>query len=586
MPPLLRQANWLATGVWPSVIAALIAACTLSPLLSLVIAAIAPATQHAGQWMHLIEFVIPEAARNTLYLLAGVATLTILIGTGAAWLVTAFDFPGRKIMAWALLLPLAMPTYVVAYSYLDLLHPIGPTQTLLRTILGYSSAREFRLPDIRSLWGAILILGSVLYPYVYLSARHMFLTQPANLLEAARGLGHGPVSIFFRVALPMARPAIVVGTTLALLETLNDVGASEFLGLQTLTVAIYNTWITRSNLGGAAQISIVMLTLVLSLIVLERYARRRQRFINTDQSHPMRAVSLSPGRGRLAGLFCLLPILAGFIVPIVHLAWQTIQRLEQSGAISEPLRQAALNTMLIACAVTLTTVISGLILAWAARSWSARRGTSLGQHCMRVATIGYVLPGTVLAIGLLAPFAWLDDAYSRGIQWITGTPSTHILLLGSTFGLVVACTLRMLTLASGSIESGFARIPIAFDQIARSLGQSPLGVLLRVDLPLLRPALLSATLLVFVETVKELPITLLLRPLGMETLATWLYGEAARGTYEEGAIAALIIVLLSLVPVVLLTRIQQSSTSFKSASKKHDARLISLALVQRTETHA
>jgi iron(III) transport system permease protein len=381
----------------------------------------------------------------------------------------------------------------------------------------------------------------------------MFLTQPANLIEAARGLGHGPYSLFFRVALPMARPAIVVGTTLALLETLNDVGASEFLGLQTLTVAIYTTWLTRSDLAGAAQIALVMLSLVLGLIAIERHVRRRQRFINTDQSRPMQARSLRRFQGAAACLFCLLPVLAGFIIPVTHLAWQAFIRLSQTGTVSAALKQAALNSAFVSIAVTIFTVLSGLALAWAARNWTTGRETTLGQISARTASIGYALPGTVLAIGLLMPFALLDGVINQIRQWLAlGLP--QLWLLGTSTGLIVGCTLRLLAVASGSLEAGFARIPIALDQLARSLGQSPLGVLLRVDLALLRPALYAAALLVFVETMKELPITLLLRPLNIETLATWLYGEAARGTYEEGAIAALIIVSVSILPVILLTR--------------------------------
>lgn len=554
MPLTLARNRWLATGLWPTVLACLIAACVLAPIVSLIVSALG---SNNTQWAHLSRYVIPDAALTTLLLLLGVGVVVAMLGTGAAWLVTAFKFPGRKVLVWALLLPLAVPTYVVAYSYLDLLHPIGPLQSIVRTALGYTSPREFRLPDIRSMFGAILVLGSVLYPYVYLSARHMFLTQPANLIEAARGLGHGPFSLFFRVALPMARPAIVVGTTLALLETLNDVGASEFLGLQTLTVTIYTTWLTRSDLAGAAHIALIMLMLVISLIAIERHARRQQRFINTDQSRPIEPRPLRQGQGVLACLFCLLPVLAGFVVPVVHLSWQAFMRLSQTGAISNILKQATVNTIFIALAVTACTVLSGLVLAWAARTWSTRRGATLGQRLARTATVGYALPGTVLAIGLLVPFALADSGINQVRQWLSfGSPG--LWLLGTVTGLVLACTLRLLAVASGSIEAGFARIPIAFDQLARSLGQSPFGVLLRVDLPLLRPALYTSALIVFVEAMKELPITLLLRPLNIETLATWLYGEAARGTYEEGAIAALLIILVSVLPVILLTRTQSA----------------------------
>jgi iron(III) transport system permease protein len=263
--------------VWPDgwqVAAVCIAATVLLPLLALAWTA---AQGSDGLWSHIAANVLPHATRNTVLLLLGVGVLTVALGTGSAWLVTAYDFPGRRVMAWALLLPLAVPTYIVAYAYLDLLHPLGPVQSAVRALLGYDSPRDFRLPDIRGLAGCIVLLGFVLYPYVYMTTRAMFMTQAASLLEAGRTLGAGRLELFRRVALPLARPAIAVGAALALLETLGDIGASEFLGVQTLTVSVYTTWITRSDLAGAAQIALTMLVFVLALIALERFGRRRQR---------------------------------------------------------------------------------------------------------------------------------------------------------------------------------------------------------------------------------------------------------------------------------------------------------------------
>lgn len=275
-----------------------------------------------GLWAHLFSTILPVALRDTLVLLAGVGVLVAVLGTGTAWLVTAYDFPGRRTLEWALLLPLAVPTYIVAYTYLDILHPIGIVQDTLRGILGYSSPREFRLPDIRSMTGCILLLAFVLYPYVYIATRAMFLTQPASLIEAARTLGVSRRVVFWRVALPLARPAVAVGISLALMETLNDIGAAEFLGVRTLTVSIYTTWITRSDLPGASQIALSLLVVVVAVVALEQYARRRQRFAAGAQrggkSFERQRVSAPVGLTLLA--VGLIPVLIGFVGPALYLA--------------------------------------------------------------------------------------------------------------------------------------------------------------------------------------------------------------------------------------------------------------------------
>ncbi len=458
-------------------------------------------------------------------------------------------------LSWALLLPLAVPTYIVAFAYLDILHPIGPIQTWLRELLGYSSPREFRLPDLRSLPGAIFLLGFVLYPYVYLSTRVMFATQAASLLEAARVLGESSVSAFFRVVLPLARPAIAVGVSLALLETLNDIGASEFLGVQTLTVSIYSTWITRSDLAGAAQIALAMLVIVAFLILMERHGRRRQRYAGTSRAQPIRPYRLRGGAAALACLLGWLPVIIGFVTPALYLLNETIKYMHQVGSVSDQLIASAYNTVTIALVATAATILCGLVLAWTARSVRQTNGMNLARLSARIATSGYAIPGTVLALGLMTPIVLVDHLAGRIVQAL-GQASPGLLLMGTTTALVVAYVIRFLAIAIGGIESGLARIPPSMEQAARLLGEKPAGVLRRVHLPLLRPALAAAALLVFVDTMKELPATLMLRPVNFETLATWLYAEAARGTYEEGAVAALAIVLVGLLPVILLARSQ------------------------------
>ncbi|HDR8910251.1 TPA: iron ABC transporter permease [Burkholderia multivorans] len=539
-PPLRLRAR----GVW-TFAALAIAAAVAAPLAALVAAAFDADLAH---WRHLAAFVLPQALANTLLLLAGVGAIVSIVGTGCAWLVTAYDFPGRRTLTWALLLPLAVPTYIVAFAYLDLLHPIGPVQSAVRWLLGFDSPRQFRLPDLRSLPGAVFVLGFVLYPYVYLSTRAMFVTQSASLLEAARTLGAGRVATFWRVVMPLARPAIAVGVSLALLETLNDIGASEFLGVQTLTVSVYTTWITRSDLAGAAQIALAMLAFVVAMIALERYGRRRQRYAHGRRMRPLAPRRLTGAAGCAAAVLGWLPVLLGFGAPAAYLAVETAKRLHQVGGVSAQLLDGLANTLTIAAAATVATLACGLIVAWAARAQRDSMRAGVARVGARIASLGYAVPGTVLAIGLLTPLGAVD----RLAGTLLGRDG--LWLIGSAAALVIAYTVRFLAIAAGNVEAGLARIPPSLEQAARSLGETAAGALRRVHLPLLRPALTTSALLVFVDAMKELPATLLLRPLNFDTLATWLYAEAARGTYEEGAVAALAIVLAGLVPVILLAR--------------------------------
>lgn len=528
-------------------ISLVVALLVLLPVLSL----LNHALQGSGElWGHLRSYVLPQALKDTLILLLGTGVMVIALGTGCAWLVTAYHFPGRRLLSWALMLPLAVPTYIVAFAYVDLLHPVGPVQGLLRDLLGYSSPREFRLPDIRSMGGCILLLSLVLYPYVYLPVRAMFMMQAAGLLDASRTLGASSRRTFFRIALPMARPAIAVGASLALMEALNDIGASEFLGVRTLTVSIYSTWVNRSSLPGAAQIALFMLVIVVSLIVLERWARRHQRYHSgARQAGIMTTRPLRGWRGLLMVSLACLPVLLGFVMPAGYLLVEAIKRLGFAGV--DPVIITELrNTLLISAIATLVATSLAFILIYSLRL--ARESTLL-RSLVRIASLGYAIPGTVLAIGLLGPIAWFDRSLDTlGIN-LFGI-STGLLISGSGAALVYAYAARFLAIGNGSIESGFNRIPLSLDDAARSLGVAPASRARRIHFPLSRPALAAGMLLIFVDCMKELPATLLLRPLNFETLATHLYGEAARGTYESGALAALLIVLAGLVPIVLLSR--------------------------------
>jgi iron(III) transport system permease protein len=533
-------------------IAALIAATiAVSPIVALMVIA----SEGSGDlWPQLAAYVLPSAAANTAILLAGVGLLTGIVGVGTAWLVATADFPARRFFDWALLLPLAIPTYILAYAYLDILHPLGPIHSALRTLFGIADPRVLRLPEVRSMGGVIFLLGFVLYPYVYLATRASFLMQSANALEAARMLGAKQGEVFFRIALPLARPAIVVGVTLALLEALNDIGATEFLGVRTLTIAIYSTWLNRSSLPGAAQISLFMLALVVLLFLLERWARKGQKFVSRDRrAQPPSRTRLTGLRALAAFLACALPLAIGFAAPFAYLADQAIRRTLSSGVSSMLLRETA-NTLFFAGLATLVTVSIGLVIAYALRT--DRSG--LVAPASRIASIGYAIPGTVLAVGLLWPLAAFDNAVDAAARQWLGIP-TGLLISGSGAALVLAYTIRFLAMSINGLEAGYTKISTSVDHASRSLGESGFGTLRKVHLPMLRPALGAAAILVFVDCMKELPATLMLRPFGVETLATHIYAEAVRGTYEDGAVAAILIVLAGLFPVLMLARVSRNA---------------------------
>lgn len=531
--------RWLAASV-------VVAALALAPVAGLA----GLALRGSGDlWPHLIANVLPRATVDTLVLLAGVGLVVSIVGVGAAWIVSAYRFPGRAVFDWALLLPLAMPSYIAAFAYLDLLHPIGPVQTPLRALFGITSPRDLWFPEIRSMGGCIFLLGSVLYPYVYLTTRAMFLMQSATVLEVARTLGAGGWRTFFAVALPLARPAIAVGASLALMEALNDIGAAEFLGVRTMTVAIYTTWVNRSSVEGAAQIALVMLALVLALVVLERWARRRQSVAGEARAGRRAAPRRLGALGQtLCVLACATPIVTGFAAPAAYLVREAARRIAEFGLPPQIWREIA-NTIAFASVATVIAVTLGFVLAYAVRI--GRGGPARGA--LRVASVGYAMPGTVLAVGLLTPLAGFDNMVDGAMRQAFGL-STGLLLSGTGTALIYAYVIRFLAIPAGAVEAGLAKIPTSLDHAARNLGEPPTGIVRRIHLPLAAPALGAGALLVFVDCMKELPATLLLRPLNFETLATHVYAEASRGTYESGAVAALAIVLVGLAPVVLIAR--------------------------------
>ncbi len=508
-------------------------------------------------WPHLVAYVLPDALRETLVLLAGTGALAAGVGVGAAWLVTGYRFPGRRVLEWALLLPLAMPTYIVAYAYVDVMHPLGPVQTALRGMLGIADVRGLVLPDIRSMPGAIVVLGFVLYPYVYLNTRAALTMQAADAIDAARGLGASGAVLLRRVTLPMAGPAIGVGVGLVLMEVLADIGASEFLGVRTMTVAVYVTWVTRGSVEGAAQIALAMLALTFAVLAAERgFARRRDQGGGAGE-HPPSRQSLRPAMAWLATIGCALPVLAGFAVPALHLLVNSWIRVSDFG-MPPGLPGLVWNSLRLAVLATVATIGAGFLVAFCQRHVGGRRATAL----LRVSALGYALPGTVLAVGLLGPMAWFDAAVDAAFRFAGQLPPAQ-LLSGSVAALLLAYALRFLAVPAGALESAYGRVPATVDEAARGLGARDAALAWRIHLPLLAPAIGAASLLVLIECMKELPATLLLRPLNVETLATHVYAEASRGTYEDGAVAALAIVVVGLLPVALLVQAMRARTALR-----------------------
>ncbi|MCB8819808.1 ABC transporter permease [Microvirga rosea] len=532
--------------LWSVVVVVAVAALVLAPLVSLIRIA---SQGEATLWAQVTVDILPAALLDTGMLLAGVAALAGTVGIGTAWLVTAHRFPGRRLVAAMLPLPLAVPTYITAYIYVEIFDAAGPVQMGLRSLMGWTSRGDYWFPEIRSVYGCIFVMSAVLYPYVYLAARVMFLTQSASMIEVARTLGASRLRLFRAIAIPLARPALAVGLSLVLLEALNDIGASEYLGVRTLTVSIFTTWLNRGSLAGAAQIACVMLAIVIVLIATERYGRRDRRYtLSTRRPRVTQPVGLSGGAAWLATLSCALPVLMGFVLPIGFLVREVLRRgfAEQ---VDDAFLGHLLTTIGLSGVATLATLAFGIILVTASRL--AR--LHLTKVALAIAGIGYAVPGTVLALGLLTPLVSIDTGLGTLWRLLTGE-RIGLILMGSAGGIVVAYLIRFLPIATGSLSAGLDRVSPGLEDAGRILGARPRELVLRIQIPLLRPALASAALLVFVDCIKELSATLLLRPLNTETLATLVYGHASRGAFEDGSLAALVIVLVGLLPVIQLVR--------------------------------
>ena len=497
-------------------------------------------------WSHLYQTVLRGYVLNTLGLMFGVGFGTLLIGVGTAWLVVMCRFPGRRIFEWALLLPLAVPTYVIAYAYTDFLQFAGPLQSWLREVFEWGRD-DYWFPNVRSLGGAIVLMSLVLYPYVYLLTRAAFMEQSVCALEVGRTLGRGPWRLFSSVAVPLARPAIVGGVALALMEALNDFGAVQFFGVDTFTTGIFRTWFGLGEPAAAAQLAACLLVFVLVLLVLERFSRRSARFHHTTGRYrELPQYRLRPVGASLAFLACALPILAGFLVPGGLL-------LEMHFRVGDPLMgtrfwEFAWNSLRLALVAAVAAVGLAVVIGYGVRL----RPRPLTRAAARIASVGYAIPGSVIAVGILIPLGWLDqqiNIFSRDHFGVM----PGLILTGTMVVLVYAYVVRFLAVSFNTVEASLTKVTPNMDAASRTLGKSPGKTLALVHLPVMRSSLLAAGILVFVDVMKELPATIILRPFDFDTLAVRAFDLASDERLAQAATSSLGIVAVGILPVILLS---------------------------------
>lgn len=534
------------------IVSAAIAALIFFPLLSIIFLA---SNGSLEVWAHLSATVLNDYIQQSIILMLSVGTVTLFIGVGSAWLVTQYQFPLVKLLHWTLLLPLAMPAYITAYTYTGLFDFYGPVQGLLRNTFNWSYG-DYWFPGIRSMGGAIFVMSFVLYPYIYLLARAAFIEQSHYLKQTAQLMGYSERQAFFKVTLPIARPPIIAGLSLVLMETLADYGTVHYFGVTTFTTGIFRTWFGLGEAGSAAQLSLVLLLFVLLLLVLEKHSRKQAKFYTSSNKNKPDIKRLTGYKAAIATLLCCLPIVLGFLLPTIQLSVWAIKTAPVM--IDTSFWQLLFNTVLLASITAIAAASLALIITYSKRL-SPSPTTYLSTH---ISTLGYAIPGTVIAVGTLVPLAWIDnhiDAWFRLHMNI----STGLILSGTLFALVIAYLVRFLAVSVQTVDAGLYKIKPSMDQAAQSLGYKPNKILKLIHFPILRTSLLTALLIVFVDVMKELPATLIMRPFNFNTLAVRAYELASDERLADASTAALAIVLAGLIPIVLLTRAINNSTISK-----------------------
>lgn len=517
-----------------------------------------------GIWQHLASTVLGRYLTNTLFLVITVGLGTAAIGTGTAWLVAMCRFPGHRIFEWALLLPLAVPTYVIAYAYTDFLQYAGPFQSWLRELFGWGQG-DYYFPSIRSLGGAAILITMVLYPYVYLLARAAFLEQSVCVLDVGRTLGRGPWRLFTNVAVPLARPAIIGGVSLVLMETLNEFGAVQFFGVDTFTTGIYRTWFGMGEQVAAAQLAACLLLFVIIVVLLERWSRgKRKYFHTTGRYQQLPEYRLRGWRALGAFTACTIPVLIGFVVPgalLTHLAIQ-----EGDALLGTRFLDFASNSLILAALASLVAVGLAVILSYGVRLYPG----PVSRTATRIAAMGYAIPGSVVAVGILIPFAWLDSEINGILREHYGI-AAGLIFSGSAFILIYAYVVRFLAVSFNTVEASLGKVTPTMDAAARTLGQTASGTLRRVHAPIMRGSLFAAAILVFVDVMKELPATIILRPFNFDTLAVRAHNLASDERLAEASTSSLAIVVVGIIPVILLSMaIRRSRPGTRQVSRKDE----------------
>jgi iron(III) transport system permease protein len=500
-----------------------------------------------GVWQHLYDTVLGDYVTHSLTLLVGVGLAVLVLGIGPAWLVTMTRFPGSRLLEWALVLPLAMPAYIIAYTYTGMLDIGGPLQVWIRETFDVRFG-DYWFPNVRSLAGAVAMLSLVLYPYVYLLSRTAFLEQSVCVLEVSRTLGASPWQAFTRVAMPLARPAIIAGLSLVLMETLADYGTVQYFGVSAFTTGIFRTWFGLGSLTAAAQLAAVLLIFILFLVMTENWSRQKARYHHTSNKYSrLPQIPLTGWKRVAAMIYCFLPVLLGFLIPFIQLSlwamdtWHLVDK--------DSFFTLFMNSLELASITAIIALLLGVFITYSKRL----RPTLPLRSIVRVMGLGYAIPGTVIAVGVLIPFAWFDntlDAWMREHFDI----ATGLLLSGTLIAVVFAYLVRFLPVALNTLDAGLGKIKPTMDDVGRSMGLNPLQILRRVHVPLLQGSLLTASLLVFVDVLKELPATLILRPFNFNTLAIRTYELANQERLAEASSSALMIVLAGIIPVIILSK--------------------------------
>lgn len=497
-------------------------------------------------WSHLADTVLTDYIINSLVLFVGVGSFSLILGVIPAWLVTMYRFPMSHYLEWALLLPMAIPAYIIAYSYTGMLDVAGPLQTSLREITGWQY-RDYWFPEIRSLGGAITMLSLVLYPYIYLLARAAFIEQSVCVLEVSRTLGCNAIDAFRRVALPLARPAIMVGLSLVVMETLADYGTVQYFGVSVFTTGIFRTWFGLGNSLAAAQLSALLLVFVAVFLYLEKRSRRQARFHHTSNRYSsLMQQQLNKGSGLCALVSCVTPVLLGFIIPLlflINLALDTY-----SEVLGKDFYLLLFNSLLLAFATAILALLIALFMAYSNRN----SASSINRFMVRFVSMGYAIPGTVIAVGVLIPFAWFDNTLDAFLTEYFNI-SSGLLISGTVLILIFAYLTRFLAVSINTVEAGLIKIKPSMDEVAKTIGMSPISIIKRIHMPMMRGSLLTALLLVFIDVLKELPVTLILRPFNFNTLAVRTYELANEERLADAAVPALAIVLAGVIPVIMIS---------------------------------